>query len=92
MDEAKFILPKKGYAYGKNSDIDWRYLVEEQLKLFIERYKNEIIDAAAEKLCESYKRTKAFKEKMNEATEMNLKKQRELEARYDGAVFNGECD
>lgn len=92
MDEAKNNLPQKGYAYDKSRGIDWRYLVEEQLERFVERYKNEIIDAAAEKLCESYKRTKAFKEKMSEATDMKLKKQQELAARYEGAVFNGECD
>lgn len=91
MDEAKNSLPQEGYVYV-NRRVNWRHLVEEQLELFVERHKDEIIDAAAEKLCESYKRTKAFKEKMSEATDMKLKKQQELAARYEGAVFNGECD
>lgn len=51
------------------SGVDWRYLMEEQLSLFAEKHKDEIIEAAAKELAESFKRTKAYKERMKEVME-----------------------
>lgn len=64
MRECKKSLPRK------YSDVDWRWLVEDILGVFVENHKDEIIDAAAKNLCESYKRTKAYKEKMAEAMDI----------------------
>lgn len=44
-------------------------MVEDRLDEFIERNREDIIDAAAEKLCESFKRTKAYKNRMSETME-----------------------
>lgn len=64
VNEAKNDLPGKGYS-GYRS-VDWRFLMEEALSNFIHKNKEEIIDAAAEKLKDSFLRTKAYREKMNE--------------------------
>lgn len=59
--EAKKKLPKTSYY---DSEIDWRRLVDNLLMDFIDENKDLIIDKAADKLVESYSRTKRFKEKM----------------------------
>lgn len=64
VEKAKDDLPKFS---GKH--VNWRYLVDERLDGFIELHKDEIIDLAAEKLCESFKRTKAYKDHMIESME-----------------------
>lgn len=61
--EAKKQLPKKGIY---SSDIDWSYIAKEAIVGIIEGREEEIIDLAAEKLADSFKRTKAFKEKMSD--------------------------
>lgn len=53
--------------YGRK--IDWDSMIKDGMIEFLKDYKEEIIDAAAEKLCESFKRTKVFKEKMKESME-----------------------
>lgn len=63
LDDAKRDLPK---TYGT---VNWRFLIEETLENFIERNREEIINCAAKELCESFKRTKAFKEKMSDTME-----------------------
>ena len=63
--DAERSLPKNG-GWDSNR-VNWRRMMEEQLDLFAEKHKDEIINAAAEKLVESFKRTKAFKERMAEA-------------------------
>lgn len=64
VDDARRDLPK---TYGT---VNWRFLVEETLENFIERNREEIINCAAKELCESFKRTKAFKEKMSDTMEV----------------------
>ena len=66
VKEAKNSLPRSK-SFG--SDVNWRYLVDDRLDYFLEKNRDDIIDAAAEKLCESFKRTKAYKEKMTEVME-----------------------
>lgn len=44
----------------------WDIIVDEAIDRFVEAHKNEVIDVAAEKLKESYFRTKAYKEKMKD--------------------------
>lgn len=68
MEDAKDNLPKDKSVWGKKPT-NWRYLVDDALDRFIEKNRDEIINAAAEKLCDSYKRTKVFKEKMADAME-----------------------
>lgn len=57
----------KDAPHGKYTKlIDWDTLLECAVDSFVLDYKDEIIDAAAEKLKESYFRTKAYKEKMKD--------------------------
>ena len=66
IKEAKNDLPQvRSFERGVN----WRFLVDDRLDYFLEKNRDDIIDAAAEKLCESFKRTKAYKEKMTEVME-----------------------
>lgn len=52
----------------RNADeVNWKQLVDNQIYKLISEYKDEIIDRAAEKLVASYSRSKAYKEKMNDA-------------------------
>ena len=67
VEKAKDDLPKTSSFSGKY--VNWRYLVDERLDSFIELHKDEIINLAAEKLCESFKRTKAYKDYMIESME-----------------------
>lgn len=67
--QAEKNLPRKSSMTV--GSINWRYLMEEELSSFAERHKDEIIEAAAEKLVESFKRTKAFKEHMADAMEQD---------------------
>lgn len=66
-----------------------QYLHILEYRAFYEGVELEVI-VAAEKLFESYKRTKAYREKMAEAAE-KLKKQQALADRYKDAKFNGEA-
>lgn len=48
---------------------DWNRLstkVDERIDVLLERYKDEIIEVASDKLVESYKRTKAWKDRAQE--------------------------
>lgn len=63
VDDARRDLPK---SYGA---VNWRRLVDDAMQNFIQENKEVIIEAAAKELCESFKRTKAFKEKMSDIME-----------------------
>lgn len=65
VDEARDRLPHE--SWGKR--VLWNDIVSEAIGNFITDHKDEVIDAAAEKLASSYSRTKAYKEKMKEAME-----------------------
>lgn len=55
-------------VYGKKTR-DWRELdrmVKDHVNSIIDEHKDEIIQKAADMLCESYKRTKAWKEKASD--------------------------
>lgn len=67
IKEAKNSLPRSK-SFVENS-VNWRFVVDDRLDYFLEKNRDDIIDAAAEKLCESFKRTKAYKEKMTEVME-----------------------
>lgn len=73
MDETIRHLPNvNGWPKDspKNSDqVNWKRLVDDQIRNFISEYKDEIIDRTAEKLVVSYSRSKAYKEKMSDATD-----------------------
>lgn len=62
------IAPEKSTFYGrKERDWDWfNHSVDNVINNIISEHKEEIIERAAEKLAESYKRTKAWKEKVEE--------------------------
>ena len=60
--EIKSTLPKK-YSYrGADGEINWRNYADDIGRSFLEAHKEEIIEAATKMLCESMKRTKAYKE------------------------------
>lgn len=73
MDETIQHLPNvNGWPKDipKNADqVNWKRLVDDQIHNFISEYKDEIVDCAAEKLVASYSRSKAYKEKMNDAAD-----------------------
>ena len=53
----------------RNADqVNWKRLIDDQIHNLISKYKDEIIDLAAEKLVASYTRSKAYREKMSDAT------------------------
>ena len=54
----------------RNADqVNWKQLIDDQIYKLISEYKDEIIDLAAEKLVASYSRSKAHREKMNDAAD-----------------------
>lgn len=63
-DEARSAAPKR---YGGN--VDWRYVVDEAVSDFVDKHKDEVIAAAADKLYESMRRSKAVKEAVSKAVE-----------------------
>lgn len=62
VDEGKKSLGFRGSCYSQGER--WTYFIEQALQSYFNENKELIIDLAATKLAESYKRTKAFKEKM----------------------------
>ena len=66
MAEAKREMRLDGRYYQKET---WRYIINDALHNYFDENKDLIIDLAAEKLVDSYKRTKVFKEKMGAALE-----------------------
>lgn len=58
----------KKYANDKDN-IDYVKFTEKAVQQVINEYADEIIDLAAAKLCDSFRRTKIFKEKMAESME-----------------------
>lgn len=61
-DEAKSALPKR---YG--DAVDWRNLVDDVVRDFVSEHKDEIVAAAADRLHESMRRTKAVREAVEKA-------------------------
>ena len=68
MEEAKKEVKLTGSSWQRTS---WSNIIDYALHNYFDEHKDEIIDAAATKLADSYKRTKAFKEKMAAAMEEN---------------------
>lgn len=60
IKDAKMDLPK---LFGT---VNWRLMIDESIKAFIQENKEVIIEAAAKELCDSFRRTKAFREKMSD--------------------------
>ena len=63
------IAPMTQLDYSSNKERDWSRLdkrIDDQINDFITLHKDEIIDSAANKLVDSLKRTKAWKEKYGE--------------------------
>lgn len=58
--QAEKALPQ---TYGH---VDWRILVDAKVRDMLEEHKDEIIDAAAERLVESVRRSKKFREAVEE--------------------------
>lgn len=56
-------FPKK-YRSDYFDEIDWKYLIEDLVKDFIKEHKEEVINAASDKLFNSIRRSKEFKEKI----------------------------
>lgn len=67
VKEAKKQLPRQGY-YG-NGDVDWNSMAKQVIMELVEGKEEEIIELAADKLADSFKRTKLYKEKMSEKLE-----------------------
>ena len=66
------IAPLKYSYYGNKETRDWDTFgnrINDGIKQFADEHKDEIIDKAAWLLCESYKRTKAWKDKAGEVTQ-----------------------
>ncbi|WP_137658134.1 hypothetical protein [Bifidobacterium moukalabense] len=62
-------LPHKYVINGIKRRIDWNRVVYDRLDKFLGDHKDEIIDAAAEKLTRSIRCSKAFKERKQEVME-----------------------
>lgn len=62
VDEARKCMPFGTLYYNERDR--WRFVIENALRNYFDENKETIIDLAASKLAESYKRTKAYKEKM----------------------------
>lgn len=62
MAEAKRETKLEGTSYWKKES--WSNIIERALRDYFDENKDMIIDVAATKLVDSYKRTKAFKETM----------------------------
>lgn len=62
VKEAKKDLGLEGSYFSPR--VTWKTIVEDALQNYFDENKELIIDLAASKLAESYKRTKAYKEKM----------------------------
>lgn len=71
MEEAKkdVGLDRNGYYYRPKES--WRDIIDHALRDYFNENKDLIIELAAEKLADSYKRTKVFKEKMAAIMEEN---------------------
>lgn len=74
--ELKADLPKKSMY---SQDIDWSRVIYKYLEEFCGEHKDEIIEAAAEKVAESIRRSKAMKDKVKEIMADGTK-----EAKEDG--------
>lgn len=61
-DEAKSALPKR---YG--GSVDWRNLVDDVVRYFMAEHRDEIVAAAADRLHESMRRSKAVREAIEKA-------------------------
>lgn len=65
------LAPEKTYYYGweKKTDRSWEALskkIDDRIDDMLDEHKDEIIEMASNKLVESYKRTKAWKERTQE--------------------------
>lgn len=67
MAEAKRETRLDGTSYWKKES--WSNIIDRALRDYFDENKDTIINLAAEKLVDSYKRTKAFKERMGNAME-----------------------
>lgn len=67
LKEAKKEVGLEGPYYNPSGN--WKRIIEEALRGYFDENKDTIIELAASKLAESYRRTKAFKEKMTSAIE-----------------------
>lgn len=66
------LAPEKYSYYGGKIDRNWEVFndkVKERIDTILEEHKQEIIELAAVKLADSFKRTKVWKEKASEALE-----------------------
>lgn len=66
MEEAKKEMRLDARYYQKQT---WREIVEDALHDYFDEHKDLIIELAANKLANSYKRTKVFKETMSKTME-----------------------
>lgn len=68
-DEAKRDVGlNRGYGYYSQKE-NWSNIIDRALRNYFDENKDMIIDMAAEKLANSYKRSKVYKEKMGSAME-----------------------
>ena len=67
VEEAKKDVRLSGGSYYTRDS--WKNIIDYALRDYFDKNKDLIIDLAAEKLVDSYKRTKAFKETMSKALE-----------------------
>lgn len=67
IDSLKKECLKRLPTVGYKQVVDWEFLARDMLRDFIDANRDAIIDAAADKLKDSFIRTKTYKEKMKEA-------------------------
>lgn len=66
-----YLAPEKSYyqGWGKKTERSWEELknkINDRIDAMLNEHKDEIIEMASDKLVDSYKRTKAWKEKVNQ--------------------------
>ena len=66
-----YLAPEKSYYYGfeKKTERSWKGLsnkINERIDAMLNKHKDEIIEMASDKLVESYRRTKAWKERTSQ--------------------------
>ena len=66
LESAKDSLPKKYVGYKADKQIDWSFAINKAFYDFMEEHKDEIIQAAVEKITKSVKNSKKYRNKLEE--------------------------
>lgn len=66
-EEARKALPRKSGYWSSDRGVDWDGLVRDRLSAFFSEHADEIVEAAAGRLCESLRRSKRVREAVDGA-------------------------